>query len=182
MRRRSVGVISALVLAMTGLATGTGAASASSAAEVTPQNPWHRYHQEDFVVPRGEACAFKVAVHVLYDREFYRTISRYADGTPRVQLFRGPLIIQYINVPKGTKVIRDLSGTATVKYTRSGEFLSIKIISGHFGAVLSPGSVPGPGVYYVGGQGSSLVSHPDGTETLKLGPDGRAQNLCPILR
>lgn len=28
----------------------------------------------------------------------------------------------------------------------------------------------------------SLVAHADGTETLKRGADGSAQNLCPILR
>lgn len=181
MTRRVGAAIAAAALAVSTLLTGP-AALASTTGQTTSQGAWHRYHQPDFIVPKGEACAFKVAVHVLYDREFFRTISHYADGSPRVRLFRGPLILQYVNVPQRTKVIRDVSGVATEKFTRSGEFASIKIISGHFGAVLSVGSDPDQGIFYVGGQGSALFAHADGTETLKLGEGGTAENLCPLLR
>ncbi len=98
-----------------------------------------------------------------------------------MQLFRGALIIQYTNVKNGTKVIRDQSGVAKEKFNRDGSFASIEVISGYFGATLSPGSSLDAGVYYLGGQGTALFEHADGTETVKLGPDGTAQNLCPIL-
>ena len=90
---RAVASVGTAVMALA--ATTSGAASASTAGGAAPagEGHWHRYHQQDFVVPAMEACAFRVAAHVLYDREYFRTISHYSGGNPRVQLFRGPLII-----------------------------------------------------------------------------------------
>jgi hypothetical protein len=170
------------VATVTTAATGA-VAQTSTDEQAAPQNVWHRYHQPDFVVPKGQGCAFRVAVHVLYDKEFYWVISRFEGGQPRVELFRGPLMVQYVNVPQRTKVIRNISGVGTEKFNRDGSFASIKAVSGHFGATLPPGSPPpGRGIYYLGGQGTSVTVNPDGTVTLKLGPRGTAQNLCPILR
>lgn len=179
-RRRNRG-IAAAILAMTAVATGTVSASAATPSTVQPQTAWHRYHQADFTVPAGEACAFKVAGKVLYDREYFRNLSRYSNGKVRVVLFRGPLIVQYTNVAKGTKVIRDQSGVAKERFNRDGSFASIKVISGYFGATMPPGSDPRRGEYYVGGQGAALFQNADGTRTLKLGSNGTAENLCPIL-
>jgi hypothetical protein len=181
MRRRAGAAIAALALGLTSVAAGA-AAQASTDGQASPQSPWHRYHQQDFVVPAGQGCAFRVAGHVLFDREFYRVISRFEGGQPRVELFRGPLMVQYVNVHVGTKVIRNISGVGTEKFNRDGSFASIKAVSGHFGATLPPGSpAPGQGVYYLGGQGTSVTENPDGTATLRLGPHGTAQNLCPLL-
>jgi hypothetical protein len=187
MRTRMGAGIAVSALAVATLATGPAAqASAGSQTSIgtraTTQNVWHRYHQPDFTVPKGQACAFKVAVHVLYDREFFRTISHYRGGAPRVQLFRGPLILQYVNVPQRTKVVRNVSGVAKEIFNRDGSFAAIKVISGHFGATLTPGSDPGRGEYYAGGQGTALFANGDGTYRLKLGPRGTAENLCPLLR
>lgn len=180
MNRRLLSTLGSAVLALTAMVPLTTVASASTSV-VEPETAWHRYHQPDFTVPAGEGCAFKVKGKVLYDREFFRTLSRYDNGNARVLLFRGPLIIQYTNVRNGTKVIRDQAGVAKEKFNRNGSFASIKVISGHFGATISPGSNLDQGVYYLGGQGTALFENPDGTETVKLGDDGTAQNLCPIL-
>ncbi len=178
-------VVAGVGTAVVALATMTsGVASASMAGGTSPagDGTWHRYHQPDFVVQKGDGCAFKVAVHVLFDREFYRVTSRYLGGAPRTELFRGPLMVQYVNVPQRTKVVRNLSGVGTERFNRDGSFDSIKAVSGHFGATLGPGSDPTRGIFYLGGQGTSVSVNADGTETLKLGPRGTAQNLCPILR
>ena len=181
MRKRSAAVFAAFALAIGSMGLGS-AAQASPDKQMAPQNPWHRYHQPDFVVAAGQGCAFRVAVHVLFDREFYRIISRFRGGQPRVELFRGPLMVQYVNLHQGKKVIRNVSGVGTEKFNRDGSFASIKAVSGHFGSTLPPGSpAPGQGIYYLGGQGTSVTENPDGTATLTLGPRGTAQNLCPIL-
>jgi hypothetical protein len=181
MRKRTGAIIAGVALALTTTVSGA-AAQAASTDHMSPQNVWHRYHQPDFVVQKGQGCAFKVAVHVLYDREFYRVTSRYLGGAPRTELFRGPLMLQYVNVPQRTKVIRNVSGVGIERFNRDGSFASIKAVSGHFGATLGPGSDPTRGIFYLGGQGTSVTLNADGTETLKLGPRGTAQNLCPILR
>jgi len=178
--RRVVRILGSAVLALTTMVPLTTAAAALTSV-VEPTTAWHRYHQDDFTVPAGEGCSFKVTGTVLYDREYFRNLSRYRNGNVRVQLFRGPLIIQYKNMSNGTKVIRDQSGVAKERFNRDGSFASIKVISGYFGATLSPGSNLETGVYYLGGQGTALFENADGTETVKLGPDGTAQNLCPIL-
>lgn len=171
-------------LAATGIALAaavTIAGLSSAAAGATPANPWHRYHQADFKVPAGGGCSFAVRGHVVYDREYVRVLSRFDNGKPRVELFRGPLVIQYTNLSTGTKVIRNQAGVGVEKFTRGGGFVSIKVISGHFGATLPKGSDPSQGIYYAGGQGTALFANGDGTYTLHLGPHGTAQNLCPIL-
>ncbi len=185
MKSRTGVWLAAVALSVTAVMTAaTGAAAHESTdRSAVPNNPWHRYHQPDFVVAKGQGCAFRVAVHVLFDREYFRVISRFEGGQPRVELFRGPLMVQYVNVPQRTKVIRNISGVGTERFNRDGSFASIKAVSGHFGATLPPGSpAPGRGIYYLGGQGTSVTSNPDGTATLKLGARGTAQNLCPILR
>ena len=163
------------------LAACLAAPASASSPEATPAGPWHRYHQPDFTVKPGQACDFGVRVHVLYDREFYRVVSRFRGGAPRAELFRGPLIVQYIDQASGSKVIRDESGVGVEKFDAAGDFVSIKAVNGHYGATLTPGSTPSRGMYYVGGQGSAVFSNGDGTYRLHLGPNGKATNVCPIL-
>jgi hypothetical protein len=168
--------IGSVVLAIAATVSTTVAASASS--EASPQNPWHRYHQPDFTVPAGVGCSFEVAAKVLKDREFYRDMSQYPNGNPHVQLWRGPLVIEFTNTSTGASVVRDVTGVATESFNRDGTFHAIRIINGHFSATLVPGSDPEQGIFYVGGHGARLVVTDDGQEVLKLGRHGTAENLC----
>lgn len=180
MNRRVLRATVAAGVAVMASATLTTTAVAST-ADVAVDGGWQRYYQEDFTVAAGVGCDFEVAAKVMYDREYVKTISRYQDGSPRVLLFRGPLIIQYTNTENGTKVLRDQDGVATEKFNRDGSFASIKVISGHFGGVVPADSNLDRGIYYIGGQGSAYIVNDDGSVTVKLGEDGTAQNLCPIL-
>jgi hypothetical protein len=120
--------------------------------------------------------------HVTRDRGFFKVVSRYANGKPRTELFRGPLLVKLTNTRTGKAIHRDLSGRAIEVLARNGDFESLTIQSGHFGAGLSKGSTPGRGLYRVSGRWSSVSVNPDGSLSLVLGPHGSAHNLCPILR
>ena len=165
------------LLAMTTLLV-TGAAMGDAASH---QTHWVRYHQADVRYSPGDVCAFAVHEHVLRDREFYKTVSRYENGNPRTQLFRGPLVMRITNVRNGVSLRRDLSGRAIEILARNGDFESLTVQSGHFGAGLPKGSQPGRGLYYVGGRWSSVSINDNGSRSLVLGPHGTAQNLCPLL-
>ena len=180
MNRRVLRTIVATTMTLVSSASFMSAAVASTGDEAV-NGTWHRYHQPDFTVDAGDGCDFEVQGTVMYDREYYRNLSRYDNGQVRVALFRGPLIIQYTNTENGTKVLRNQSGVATEKFNRDGSFASIKTISGHFGAVVPENSNLERGVYTIGGQGSAYFVNVDGSVTVKLGEDGTAQNLCPIL-
>jgi hypothetical protein len=174
-------VSSLFFVSMLVLVLGVGAVTPGEAAPSRAQPHWIRYHQADFRVPAGEGCAFAVKEHVLRDREFYKTVSTYANGKPRTELFKGPLVMRLTNVRTGTSLRRNLSGRAIETFHRNGDFDSLTVLHGHFGTTLPKGSEPGHGLYYVGGRWSSLSINADGTRTLVLGPHGTARNLCPAL-
>jgi hypothetical protein len=143
---------------------------------------WVRYHQADIRYPAGAVCRFPVYEHVTRDREFVKVVSRYANGKPRLELFRGPLFVKVTNTDTGRSIRRDLSGRAIEILARNGAFESLTIQRGHFGAGLPKGSQPHRGLYRVSGRWSSVSVNPDGTLSLVLGrPHGRARNLCPLL-
>ena len=85
------------------------------------------------------------------------------------------------NADTGKAIIRNASGVAYASFNADASFHAIRIISGHFSAVLPPGSEPDTGLFYVSGHGSRLVVEDDGTEVLTLGPRGSAENLCAPL-
>lgn len=169
-------------LAVTGVASATtvtsGRISLTSSTDNGIQPQWKRYHQKDFRVPAGQACAFTLFGKVLYDREYYRTLYRWPNGKPRSQLFRGPLVVRFSNTETHVHLIRNLSGVGIEKFNPDGSFHALVLVSGHFSATLPPGSSPRRGEFYVSGQGATVVAHADGTDTLKLGSHGRAENLC----
>jgi hypothetical protein len=169
-------------IVLTLLAVTTLLVTGAPMGDATGHQPhWVRYHQADVRYAPGDVCAFAVHEHVLHDREFFETVSRYANGNPRTQLFRGPLVMRITNVRTGVSLRRDLSGRAIESLARNGDFESLTVQTGHFGAGLPKGSQPGRGLYYVGGRWSSVSINDDGSRSLVLGPHGTAQNLCPLL-
>ncbi len=178
-RTRAIGSV---VLAIAATATTAfGATASASTADESATSSWHRYHQQDSTVPAGDGCSFKVAVKVMYDREYYRILTRWDNGRPRLELWRGPLILRFTNTSSHKAVVRNVSGVAYELLNRDKSFHAIKIISGHFSATLAPGSDPGQGIYYVGGHGARLIVRDDGTEALDFGRHGHAENLCDPL-
>lgn len=139
---------------------------------------WVRYHQEDFSVPAGEGCSFRVDVKVIRDREFYKTVSYFSNGNPRLQLFKGPLVLRYTNASTKRHITRDVSGRAIEEFEADGTFASITIQTGHFSTTLPKGSQPGPGLYRVGGTWSALSINAKDRRVVTRGPDGTVSNLC----
>ncbi len=176
MRRATV-----LTAALT-LAVGAVAAPAS-AATTDEKSPWIRYHQEDVTVAAGKGCDFEVFEKVLRDGEYYRDVATYADGTPRIQQWKGPLVMRYTNTATGKSIVVDLDGKATITYYPDGgiESLTIANGSGHFGSTIPDGSNLPRGVYRFGGKWTTLKLNEDGTRRVDLGPKGTAENLCTVL-
>ena len=124
---------------------------------------------------------FQVDAHVVNDHEAYRVLESYPDGTDKVQEWKGLLMIEFTNHDTGASVTRNVNGRGLIEYTADGAFHKITIESGHFTTGFRPGSGVEPGVYYVGGKGTSMTVNPDGTKTLVLGKNGSAENLCLAL-
>ena len=168
----------ALALAA-GLVALPGAATAESPA--AERSRWVPYQQPDLTYEAGDVCAFAVFGKVVRDREFYRNVSFWEDGTARTQLWRGPLVMRWENMDTGKSVVRDQSGHAIVDYYPNADVRALTVQTGHFGAGLPAGSAPRKGLFYIGGRWSALDVSPDGTHRLVMGPGGTAENLCRTL-
>jgi hypothetical protein len=187
--RRLTGLLGATALVGALVAGSASAASTADSADsagtagakASGWPPWIPYEQEDFTYPAGDPCDFEVAAEVLRDREFYRNVSTYADGSPRIQLWRGPLVLRFTNTETGASVDRNASGRSFMEFGPGEEFQSITIQTGHFVGRLRAGSDPEPGIFYVAGKWSSLSRNDAGGSTLVLGPNGSAENLCETL-
>jgi hypothetical protein len=163
----------ALSCAVLGLAPSIASADQTS-------SPWIQYREPDFSFPAG-GCAFQVDAHVVNDHEAYRVLESYPDGTDKLQEWKGLLMIEFTNHDTGTSVTKNVNGRGLIEYTADGAFHKITIESGHFTTGFRAGSGVEPGVYYVGGRGTSMTVNPDGTKTLELGKNGSAENLCSAL-
>ncbi len=146
-----------------------------------PSSPWIPYREPDFTVAAGDACTFQVDAHVVNDHEAYRVLETYADGTDKVQSFKGLLKIAFTNHDTGRTVTKNVNGRSLIEYRSDGSFQRITVLSGHFTTSIAPGNDVAPGVYYVSGKDSQLTLNPDGSKTLALGKNGSAENLCPAL-
>jgi hypothetical protein len=162
------------------LAIATTVAGTTTAAAEAP-GPWIRYHQPEVTIAAGTGCDFEVLQEVLADGEYYRDVATYDDGTPRVQQWKGPLVMRWSNTETGDSAVVDLTGRAVITYRPDGSDESITIVNGHFGARMPAGSNVPRGVYRVGGKDSSVRFNDDGTRTLTLGRHGTAENLCDEL-
>lgn len=94
--------------AQPGLIGVPGAAAAQSSAG--ERSGWIPCHQPDVSYEAGEICAFEVFGKVVRAHESYRNVSHWSEGTVRIQLFRGSVVIRWKNVDTGRTVLRDQSG------------------------------------------------------------------------
>lgn len=174
---KTLSTAAALVLSVGALAV----TPATPASAESGSSQWVRYHQPDVDVPAGHACSFAVHEHVLRDKEYYKVLATYDDGTHQAELWKGPLVMRYTNVDTGTAKVVDISGRARITYNPDGSFASITIVTGHFGATIPPGNEMAAGLYRVGGKDSSLTIERDGKRYIALGPNGSTEDLCAAL-
>ncbi|MFY9915016.1 MAG: hypothetical protein WAK18_10140 [Nocardioidaceae bacterium] len=175
--KKILSTAAALALSAAALAV----APTTTASADSYDSPWIRYHQPDVDVAAGHACSFAVHEHVLRDKEYYKVLATYADGTDQAELWKGPLVMRYTNVDTGASKVVNISGRARITYYRDGSFASITILTGHFGATMPPGNEMAAGLYRVGGKDSAMTIEPDGKRYLVLGPHGSTEDLCAAL-
>ncbi|WP_265442415.1 hypothetical protein [Flexivirga meconopsidis] len=159
------------------------AASLTVAGPATAQgSPWTPYRSSDALVTAARStCAFDVQETVLKDREEYRTTASYPDGSPKEQVFRGDLVVEFTNTTTGKSVVHDLGGTGVYAFAADGTPQSLTSQHGPFSATLPAGSTPMTGIYVVSGKGTSVSFNPDGSRTLTLGKHGTAIDVCAEL-
>jgi hypothetical protein len=85
----------------------------------------------------GRVCTFGVATTIVADQEQYRTLASYPDGSPKVQEFRGPLVVRYTNTSTNESVVRDLSGYGWFHYGEDGG--NHAFIASHIGVTVPDG-------------------------------------------
>lgn len=102
-------VFTIAAIAGTVLSVGAPAASAGD---------WQPYRTQPFV--RTDTCPFPIRGDVVTDEEETRIDSTLPDGSPRVQEFRGPLVMRFTNTSNGASVVRDLSGPGRLHFFPDG--------------------------------------------------------------
>lgn len=157
------------------LATATPASAAPT--EFHPE-PWQPAEAGDFAVAAGRLCTFGFHAHIAQNEEQFRVDARYPDGAPRIQEFRGKLIVQFSNDTNGNSVRWDLSGYGVQELYPDGSeksFFGIGPFSIGFRA-----TDPYPQGYYRL-DGIHLVTiDPDGTRHLTF-DGGTEENLCQTI-
>ncbi|GAA4516757.1 hypothetical protein GCM10023191_088210 [Actinoallomurus oryzae] len=123
-------------------------------------------------------CSFTVHADIVQDEEEVRTDATFPDGSPRIQEFRGPLVIRLTNTANGKSAVRDVSGYGRVVNMQNGGAIW------YFGQGVAIGIPIGnkayPAGYYVVHGRSWYTIRPDGTRDIK---DRHAdvENMCRTL-
>lgn len=155
------------------------AATAAPAASADSPHPWVPYQGGDSVVPAGEVCSFELHLNVLEDKERYRVVETYADGSTRREEWTGQLILEFVNADTGQSVVRNTTGRGDFVYGQDGSW-SLVDIGGHIVVGIHTDDAGEPGMYYLSGSGWEVSAGPDGVRTLTEG-DGTIENICDTL-
>lgn len=179
MLRRSGHALTALT-GVTALSALTLVGAAQTAAHADSPHPWRPYAGSGgWTLPAGAACEFQLTATTLEDKERYRVVETWPDGSTKREEWTGQLVMEFTNDESGESVRRNLTGRGDFVYGQDGSW-SLVNAGGHFAAVLYDGDDPGPGVYVVSGKGFVVSADADGTRTLEPG-DGLLENVCETL-
>jgi hypothetical protein len=125
---RTVATRTAAVLAAGALAAAVAAAPATADRPATPDRSgwddlaWEPYRTPPFTSPAGQLCEFTLQADPIADEEMVATVARFPDGTPKVEAYKGRLVVRYTNVETGASTDKDLSGYAVVRYFEDGAY------------------------------------------------------------
>ena len=160
----------ALLIAV-GVPATASAASDSGAA-------WQPYRTAPWTDAPGAVCTFGVAATIVTDQEQFRTLASYPNGNPRLQEFRGPLVIRYTNQATGASVVRDLSGYGWFHYGSDGSIDAF--IASHIGVTVPVGNSGFPaGEWVITGRSEVTVSSAGAIDVRLI--NSTAENLCQTL-
>jgi hypothetical protein len=98
--------------------TGIAVTLLTPAAGAADHSGWQPYRAKPFDHPNN--CSFAIHGDIVKDEEEVRTDATYPDGSPKVQEYRGPLVIRFTNTSNGRSVVRDVSGYALLHFRKDG--------------------------------------------------------------
>ncbi len=163
-----------LILVLTLVATLVVAASPASAA-TTSNGGWVPAPTPPFDIPAGEVCDFPIHGEPVVDKVMSKVLATYPDGSTKVELAKGPLILRITNVDNGRTHLENGSGTGLFRFATDGTF-TVDVVGPlliGFRAGLS--NVP-RGFYELNGV-YRIAFGTDGFRTLTLA-HGTIRNVC----
>jgi len=116
------------VLAAGALAAAVAAPAAATRSTTAPDPSgwddlvWEPYRTQPFTAPAGQLCEFTLRADPVADEEVVATVARFADGSPKVEAYKGKLVVRYTNAETGATTDKDLSGSAVVRYFEDGAY------------------------------------------------------------
>ena len=160
------------------VAAALGVPAAATPAAADSSVPWQQYRTAPWTDAPGAVCTFGVTTSIVVDQEQERVLANYPNGDPKLQEFRGPLVVRYTNTSTGQSVVRSLSGYGWFHYGTDGS--SEALIASHIGVTVPVGNTGYPaGEWVLTGQ--SVVSiDSSGTINVRL-LHATAENLCRTL-
>jgi hypothetical protein len=112
------------------------------------------------------------------DHEQFRTLSRYPDGKPKVQEFRGALFVRYTNARTGKSVVGNLSGYGWFYYPARGG-LDVFVAS-HIGLTVPVGNRGSPaGEWIISGRSMVIVNSAGAINVVLI--HATTENICRAL-
>jgi hypothetical protein len=140
--------------------------------------PWKPYRTKPWHDAPGKVCAFGVNANPVRDHEQFRTLSRYPDGTPREQEFRGPLFVRYTNAKTGKSVVGNLSGYGWFWYPVGGGIDAF--VASHIGLTVPVGNPGFPaGEWIISGRSMVIVDSTGAKNVVLI--HATTENICRTL-
>ena len=154
------------------------AVPAAAAPDGGGNGGWEPTSTPPFVLPAGQICSFEVKGDIVADREWMRTLATFPDGKPRVQDFRGVLVIRFTNTGNGRSVVRDATGTIRVYSLADGT--RIQQLHGHNALPVRAANTGFPGGDYITHGDFVVIDRPGGVREVPV-QLGTMENLCKTL-
>ena len=165
------------IAAVAGAVLALGAPAASAAASPSGSSGWHPSPTAPFV--QTDSCAFAIRGEAVRDEEETRVDSTLPDGSPRIQEFRGPLVMRFTNTSNGRSVVRDVTGYGRLHFFTSGA--SNGYFDGGVSFHIPIGNRGYPaGFYVLHGRVRAMIAA-DGTRTFGSLRHATIENLCQTL-
>jgi hypothetical protein len=166
--RRSL--ILALAVAATLIATAGPAAAAPGA-----KGGWVPAPTPPFDIAAGAVCDFAIHGEAVVDRVVTKVVATYPDGSKKLELAKGALILRITDVENGTVRLEDGSGSGVFRYLPDGTF-TLDVVGPLLIGFRSGASNVPRGLYALNGI-YRIVFRPTGFRQLTM-IHGTARNVC----
>ncbi|WP_050668201.1 hypothetical protein [Luteipulveratus halotolerans] len=177
--RTLVGVLAAAAAGATVLAP-TPTATADSGWHAVHES-WQPYVESNLHLPAARYCGtFDMTLHAISQDIKVKALTRWDDGTPRTEVYTGPLLTRATNETSGSHVDLDLSGRAEVLYRADGSMATYGT-EGPVGIGWGAGSGPDlPQGYYRFTGHHVIEFQPDGSKSLVV-REGTETEVCALV-